>query len=129
MLAEVGFVKMNGTQNHCREGEEEEQEKESFKAAPVTFDKTLRPYQAEEHEGELDDVGVGYGVQSSHQSVDDRHGSRDAHSQVGGDVHDNAYSPSYQDKQAFKSKTDGWTDGPIRLYPTYLIYPEYMRPT
>lgn len=52
-------------------------------------------YQADEHKGKLDDIGVGYRVQPSHQSVDDGHSSRNPNRHVQRDVHHHANCQSY----------------------------------
>lgn len=52
-------------------------------------------YQADEHEGKLDDIGVGYRVQPSNQSVDDGHSSRNPNRQVWRDIQHHANGQSY----------------------------------
>lgn len=52
-------------------------------------------YQADEHEANLDDIGVGYRVQSSHQSVGNGHSSRGPNGQVRRDIHHCANCQSY----------------------------------
>lgn len=52
-------------------------------------------YQADEHKANLDDIGVGYRVQPSHQGVDNSHRSRGPNRHVRRDIHHHANCQSY----------------------------------
>lgn len=78
-------------------------------------------YQAEEYKGKLDDVSVGYRVQSAHQCVGYCNSSRDSNRQVGRDICHHANCQSYKKQQKKNNPHIYWTKSSTRTSSWYIV--------